>query len=170
MIFMRLKTKQLLLTITALFVLASADFAQAQTRAEPLRFGVDDEPGNCEINGGHLYIVREVMQQEPNPKGVLILVARLGTGETSRTWNQRRLYNTKRALEENINIPAEKIVATEGERINGFGRIECYWNGEFIGALVVRKNADICVRCCGSYPEYYPEKDVKKKPKRKRRE
>lgn len=165
---MLFKTKQLLLAIVMLFLFVSTSVAQEKARAESLRFGVSDQPRNCETNSNHLYILRELIRQEPNPKGVIVLVARLGAGETNRSWNQRRLYNVKRALEEDVGISPEKIVATEGERISGFGRVDYYWNGEFVGASVVRKNADICVRCCGDYPDYYPEKELKK-PKQKRR-
>jgi hypothetical protein len=35
------------------------------------------------------------------------------------------------------------IVIAEGERVNGFGRVEVYLGGKFIGALVARRNSHI---------------------------
>ncbi len=118
--------------------------------------------------------VRALMQEEPNPDGVIILVARLGKGETKRELNRRRLYNVSFRYKVSLGIPAEKVVAAEGERVYDYGRVEIYWNGEMIGALPVFKNKDIYVDCCGPDDRYYPDKDEverrqKQRVKRKRR-
>jgi hypothetical protein len=50
-------------------------------------------------------------------------------------------------------------VIAEGESVNGFGRIEVYWNGKIVGALFAEPNRDLCVDCCGPDKRYYPDKD-----------
>lgn len=65
-------------------------------------------------------------------------------------------------------IPAEKIVVAEGERVDGYGRVEFYWNGEMTGALPVFKNKDIRVDCCDIDDRYYPWKDTVERRQKQR--
>jgi len=116
-------------------------------------WGVPNEPLNCEMNLQDLEHARNLARREPN--GFLIIVARLGDGERRKELNHRRLYNVRLQLSR-IGLPSDKIVVAEGERVSGFGRVEFYVRGEFIGALPVRRGADICVGCCGPDENFYP--------------
>jgi len=169
---MQNKIKRLFLTTTALVLFASVLVAQENSKLR--RWGIPDKPTNSETNAVYMEQVRALMQEEPNPDGVIILVARLGKGETRCELNRRRLYNVSFRYKVTLGIPAEKVVAAEGERVDDYGRVEIYWNGEMIGALPVFKNKDIYVDCCGPDDRYYPEKDAverqqKQRAKRKRR-
>lgn len=169
---MRNKIKRLFLVVTTISLFASV--LVAQEGSKPRRWGIPEKPQNSETNAVHMEQVRALMQEVPNPDSVIILIARLGRGETRRELNRRRLYNMSFRYKVTLGFPSEKVVAAEGERVDNYGRVEIYWNGEMIGALPVSKNRDIYVDCCGPDDRYYPEKDAvdrqqSQKAKRKRR-
>ena len=140
--------------VLLLLLLMSCAGASAQEGTSRLDgWGVPDEPQNCEMNLQDLEHARNLARRETN--GFLIIVARLGDGERRRELNYRRLSNVRLQLTR-IGFPSGKIVVAEGERIGGFGRVEFYVRGEFIGALPVRRGADICVGCCGPDERFYP--------------
>ena len=138
--------RKILFAAAILLLLTFTAAAQKQT-LEPIEggIGVSDKPLNCEMTFQLMEDVRNLIKAEADEKSVLILIARLGNGEKSRTINRRRLYNVREGLK--ITLRIEKpIVIAEGERINGFGRVEVYLGGKFIGALVARKNSHV-IKC-----------------------
>ena len=136
-----------------------APIITAQGNSKP-RLWILEKPENSETNHSYLRGVLSTVREKPNPNGVIILIARLGKGEIKRELNRRRLYNVSFLYKEIFGIPTETIVVAEGERVDGYGRVEIYWNGEMIGALPVFKNKDIYVDCCGIDDRYYPWKDT----------
>ena len=139
-----------------LLLLLSASIVNAQEGASRLRgWGIPNEPQNCEMNLQDLEDVRNLMRRETN--GFLIIVARLGNGERRRELNYRRLHNVRLQLTL-IGALSNRIIVAEGERVRGLGRVEFYVRGEFIGALPVRRGADICVGCCGPDENFYPHR------------
>ncbi len=168
---MRKKIQRLFLAATTLVLFASILIAQENSKP---RLWIPEKPENSETNYSYLQHLLTSIQKEPNPNGVIILIARLGKDETRRELNRRRLYNVSFLYKVTFGIPAEKIVVAQGEKVDGYGRVEIYWNGEMIGALPVFKNKDIYVDCCGFDYRYYPEKDAierrqKQRTKRQRR-
>jgi hypothetical protein len=102
---------------------------------------------------------------------IIIAVARLGTGERNPELNRRRLHNVKAYLTSFAWKRAPGTVITaEGERVNGYGRIELYVRGGHWATLAVRRNDDLIVGLCE--PDYmlgreetmtfYPWRDRKK--------
>ena len=134
------------MTASTLLLLTFTAIAQKQT-LEPIvgGIGVSEKPMNCEMTFQLMEDVRNLIKTEANEKGVLILIARLGSGEKSRTLNRRRLYNVREGFQGTLGI-MKPIVIAEGERINGFGRVEVYLGGKFVGALVARKNSHV-IKC-----------------------
>lgn len=105
-------------------------------------------PGNCETNSADL---NTVAKEELNRDGVIVAVARLGNGETSRTHNRRRL----RAVEQGLiasGLPAPRVVLAEGERVKGYGRVEMYAAGKLRMVLLANTNKAICTECCNPDP------------------
>ena len=140
--------------ILLLLLLVPLSVVSAQEGTSRLSgWGVPNEPQNCETNLVTLENVRNLARREMN--GFLIIVARLGDGERQRGLNYRRLHNVRLQLTL-IGLPSDKIVVAEGERVSGLGRVEFYVRGEFIGALPIRRGADICVGCCGPDENFYP--------------
>jgi hypothetical protein len=97
--------------------------------------------------------------------GVVIAIARLGAGESSRALSRRRLENVRVYLREQ-GVSEQRIVVANGERVNGYGRVEVYVAGKLEGTLLASRNKDLCVDCCDIDESYYPYR----KDKRRRRE
>jgi hypothetical protein len=158
--------KNLLLFVAVYFL--TCGYLVAQSNLTNRRWGIPIEPTNCETNAGNMEQIVELMKEEPNPKSNIILVARLSKQERNRDLNRRRLFNVGERYRYTLKVPTEKIVSVEGERVVGFGRVEIYWNGEMVGALVIKRNHDICIDSDADDPRYYPnKKDIKAKSKRK---
>ncbi len=171
--FMRFYLQQFILVIVTIFLFAPALIAQDRSKEIVEQgWGVPDEPFNCEMNSLYLDILGNVLPEKTQNGNVLIIVARLGKGETSRSFNRRRLHNALQYQIERIKIAPEKVILTEGERVaNGFGRLEFYLGGKMVGSLLVSRNRDLCVHCCENQgSDYYPLKArVDSKPKKKKR-
>lgn len=106
-------------------------------------------------------ILEDVNRQAQTVDKPIILIARLGTGETLRKWNLRRLHNVAARL---YNV--KQIIKTEGERMEGKGRVEIYFDGKLLDILLAHRHRDLAVDCCelfsDLYPWYNPAKDKKK--------
>jgi len=160
--------KNLLLLVVVYFVTCVCLVAQSNLTNR--RWGTPNEPTNCETNAANMEQILALMKEEPNPASNIILVARLSKQERNQDLNRRRLFNVTERYRYALKVPIEKIVSAEGEQVEGFGRVEIYWNGEMIGALVARKSRDICVDSYADDPRYYPtKKDIKGKLKRKQK-
>jgi hypothetical protein len=94
---------------------------------------------------------------------VIIAIARLGKGETSRELNRRRLYSVQAYLSKRAGVPEKSIVVGEGEPTAGYGRVELYAGGKLINLLLVQRNETLCVECCGIDENYYLYRSDKKR-------
>lgn len=70
-----------------------------------------------------------------NPGSLVILVARLGDGEKSEKYNQRRLKVVKNGINAFDRYPAEKVIMTAGERVQGKGQVEVYIGGRLFAVF-----------------------------------
>ena len=109
-----------------LVLLAPVIIAQGDSKH---RLWISEKPENSEMNHSYLREILAAREEKPNPNGVIILIARLGKGETRHELNRRRLYIVKYLYTETFGIPAETIVVAEGERVSDYGRVDIYWNG-----------------------------------------
>jgi hypothetical protein len=119
-------------------------------------------PTNCEQNSATIDQIRYMVTQGSSRDSLVIAVARLGNGETLRAVNRRRLYNLGTYWKEH-GLPAERLVIAEAERVNGYGRVELYVAGKLFDVLLVRRNRDLCVICCGDDERYYPLRGKKQR-------
>ena len=105
----------------------------------------DPRPTNCE---NHIAVL-EAAHHDAGKEGLIIVIARKGTGEKRRDLNRRRLYNARAYLTDYLGLRApETIVTAEGEPVNGYGRIELYVGGRLYYVLALRRNADLVVGSC----------------------
>jgi hypothetical protein len=102
------------------------------------------KPNNCEYDISTLTAAHRTAGND----GLIIMIARLGNGERRRELNQRRLHNAQIFLVEFGNRASNTIITAEGERINGYGRIELYIAGKLFHIIAVRRNADLLVGAC----------------------
>lgn len=115
--------------------------AQEQRNQRAVRGEVETKPTNCERH----IVVLEGAHHEAGDDGL----ARLGNGENSRSINQHRLHSARAYLTDYLaaRLPGSVVIA-EGERVNGYGRIEIYIKGRLYSALAVKPNADLSVGSC----------------------
>lgn len=113
-------------------------------------------PGNCETNSAELDDLRNEALEGTAKDGVIIAIARLGNRETSRVHNRRRLLAVKGYLIK-YGVPAQRIVMAEGERVDGYGRVELYAAGKLRNVLLTNPNKALCVECCDpDDADFYP--------------
>ena len=141
--------------VLVLWMLMAASISVAQDRAADTRLA-QTTPGNCEVNAVDLDSVRSEALEETNRDGLVIVIARLGNGETSRAYNRWRLIAVKNYLSR-YSLPAQRIVTAEGERVNGYGRVELYVAGKLRVVLLANRNRSLCVECCEpDDADFYP--------------
>lgn len=136
------------IVFTGVALLSVAFSVNAQERTlKPIQggIGVSETPLNCEMTLQLMEHVRDLIKSEVDEKSVLILIARLGDGEKRLDLNRRRLMNVREGLKMTLGV-VKPIVIAEGERTNGFGRVEVYSGGRFVGALVARKSSHV-IKC-----------------------
>ncbi len=103
-------------------------------------------PDNCEGNSFRLDVVRNKWKESHllNEKGVVILIARLGKGESDNRLNQRRLYTASKYL----NIAEANVVTGQGEKTDELGVVEVYIEGVLVESLTVKNCEDLRVGIC----------------------
>ncbi|HEX6731231.1 MAG TPA: hypothetical protein VF074_14500, partial [Pyrinomonadaceae bacterium] len=94
---------------------------------------VETKPTNCEFN----IAVLTGAHRMAGDAGLVIMIARLGKGETKRELNRRRLHNARTFLIEFGQRAPQTIVTAEGERVNGYGRVELYAVGKLFHVLMI---------------------------------
>jgi hypothetical protein len=104
--------------------------------------------GSCEEAKALLDLLRNDVDGE----GVIILVARLGDGERSRQINGPRLDAVWSYLHHAGQFPAERLVKAEGEKVGGSGRIDIYAKGRLTLTLTAKRGGDIVgTKSCGAH-------------------
>jgi hypothetical protein len=103
----------------------------------------------CEYNDAVLDTLAQKTQQDQ----VIIIIARLGTSETRKGLNQRRLHNvlvylTAFTTKEGGRRKAEDIVLAEGSSKASNGVIELYAAGKLFDTLRPPLNSDLFVGTC----------------------
>lgn len=154
--------KSVAVVVLWMLVALSANFAQG--RSADTRFG-QATPGNCEVNAAELDSVRNEALGDTNKDSIVIVIARLGNGETTRVHNHRRLLALKNYLSK-YDLPTQRVVTAEGERADGYGRVELYVAGKLRGVLLADRNKPLCVECCDpDDADFYPYRNSKKQPR-----
>jgi hypothetical protein len=120
---------------------------------------------NCEEHSASLDFVRQEALSDVGKDGVIIAIARLGTGESSRALNRRRLSNVSVNLRDH-GFSVKRLIVAQGERVSGYGRVELYVAGNLSQTLYAVRHKDLCVDCCDIDERYYPYR----KDRRRRRE
>jgi hypothetical protein len=106
-------------------------------------------PTRCEFNNA----VLDTLAQKTKRDQTIIVIARLGTSETRKNLNRRRLHNVLMYLSEFITPAggrrkANEIVLAEGESKTPNGVIELYAEGKLYDTLRPAQNADLYVGTC----------------------
>jgi hypothetical protein len=143
-----------LIAILSLPLSTSIAIAQQQPlpplAAHNLRDFADARPTNCAERDA---VLDGITQKTPADK-LLIVIARLGDGETRANLNQRRLHNVRdywtEFLPAGYRRQAETIILAEGQQVRGYGQLEFYVEGNLVWVTKLPNNADLQVGEC--YP------------------
>lgn len=133
--------------ITASLLLVGSCIADAQEKVESGTIPssqVERKPTNCEFNISVLTGAHRVA----GDAGLVIMIARLGNGERRRELNHRRLHNARTFLIEFGQRVPQTIITAEGERVDGYGRVELYLGGKLFHVLMTNPNDDLAVGAC----------------------
>lgn len=144
------------ISIVFLIVLFFGAFQETKAQ-EDKPYDSPKEPVNCEM--ANLYIsdaLTRYVNKRESKNSYLIIIFRLGDGENSRKLNLMRIKALKSYIE-NIKPskaifgdvkPNVKAIYAEGERIDGFGIIEIYLNGNLLYSLPIKKGRDLDLISC----------------------
>ena len=93
----------------------------------------------------------DVLRNDAEDEGVIILVARLGASDPWPKVNRRRLNSVWSYLHHAGQFPESRLVRAEGERLRGRGRVELYAKGKLMLVLVAERPSDDIVgpKSCG---------------------
>ena len=121
-----------------------------QRRSEP-------EIGTSEGGEFTSMLMDTIIEEVRKTNSIIIIISRLGTGDTRRELHRRRLHNAvARLVDYQRAIPGKQAVTAMGERVDGKGKIEFYVSGRLVYSVLFKPNADFTVDCCGEDPKYYP--------------
>jgi hypothetical protein len=71
------------------------------------------------------------------------MVAQLGDSDRARRLNHRRLHNLFTYLNYIREIPRDRLIRAEGERVPGLERVAVYINGKLFIVFTVGRNEDL---------------------------
>ena len=100
---------------------------------------------DCETSMALLDFVAIAHGDAADEDKVIVVIARPGTGETSRSLMRARLKQVADYLKRRVS--RDRIVTAEGERIRGLAQIEFYVSGKLHTVIKVKRNHDL-VRGC----------------------
>ncbi len=137
----RFNVSRFVAALAACSLLAVSVHAQDDSSKPRVFEGFDGT--HCETTKAELDLIAERAGQE----GLIIIIARSGTKELSRSINWRRLHNLSEYLEMTHAIPAERIITAEGNRVRGLGLVEIYIRGKLFTVFKVNRNRDLARGC-----------------------
>lgn len=103
------------------------------------------KPTNCE---NHIAVL-EAAHHDAGKDGLIILIGRLGSGDNKPDLNRHRLHSARAYLTGYLNVRSlNTIIIAEGERVQGYGRIDIYVGGKLYYVFAIKPNADLAVGSC----------------------
>jgi len=139
-----LKTKfALIILIISSFVFVT----HAQTTQNPQIYGEPDGLNGADCEGIMMRLdFIAIAANEAGKDQLIIIIARLGTGESSRHLVRNRLRQIADYL--NRKVSRDRIITAEGERVRGLGQLEFYVGGKLHSVFRIKRNRDL-VKGCG---------------------
>jgi hypothetical protein len=138
--------------LISVLCIASVAPVTAQTSTSTQTHYLDGN--NCESVKAYFDLI-DIEAGDANGTDTIIIIARLGDGERSRRLNRRRLYLIRRYLNYIREIPEERLVTAEGERVAGRARLEIYLKGKLFMVLAISRNRQVGgIDCQDTYNTY----------------
>ena len=143
------------IVVFGLMLSVRAGVAQQPRPSSPYRLSDFDHARPNPDCASRTAIISGITQRAP-ADSLIIVIARLGDGDTRPNLNHRRLHNVRTYWTEYLNPEGrrrpETIILAEAERIRGYGRLEFYVGGRLEWVMKVARNADLDVLPC--YPDH----------------
>ena len=134
------------LSLTLLIIFALVFVAHGRAAQSPQIYGGPDGLTGADCEGVMMRLdFIAIAAEESGKDQTVIIIARLGTGETSRKLVGSRLRQVADYL--NRRIPKERIITAEGERVRGLGQLEFYVGGKLHSIFKVQRNRDLVAGC-----------------------
>ena len=138
---LKFRLATILLILCAFLVVARGQAAQ-----NPQIYGGPDGLTGADCEGVMMRLdFIAVAAEASGADQTIIVIARLGTGETSRKLAGSRLRQVSDYL--NRRLPRERIITAEGERVRGLGQLEFYVGGKLHSIFRVKRNRDLVAGC-----------------------
>ena len=136
-----IRLRPLFLTALVCVPLQSVTLAQGERSPGPQIIGgaIGIDGGSCESTKSDFDLIAQVANGEGSN---VIVIARLGRGEYSRSINRLRLSQLRDWLQSVRGYSAERVVTAEGERVHGLGQVEVYIGGRPFIIYRMRRNRD----------------------------
>ena len=143
MVILRIKLLSLAV-ITGCWVLVNCQSAIAQ-RPEPIVVGGNQgvDGRDCDDTKAQFAVIAHAAGDEKT----IIVISRLGRGESSRQVARRRLQNLEDFLYLTHGVSRDRIVSAEGKRVVGLGEIDVYLDGKLFVLFRMRRNKDFLTNC-----------------------
>jgi hypothetical protein len=127
------------------FFMLSCTISVLAQSAKPIVIGATKgvDGSNCDTTKANF----DLIAQTAADKGTIIIIARLGHGESSRELIRRRLRNLQEFMYFTRGVSKERTVLAEGERTNGLGLVEVYLKGELFMIFRMKRNRDFLTNC-----------------------
>lgn len=117
----------------------------------------EEGPSQCQFNSAFL----DGISQDVGHDQMAVVVAHLGKDETNIRLNQRRLHNVLVFWTEfSPRLKPQDIKLVEGERVEGYGRLEFFVGNKLDGVLKIKHDADLFVGACYPPDDSYIKKHV----------
>ena len=124
--------KAAFMALAICFITVGHAMAQTAKSSEPILINGDSN----EDSKAALDLVAETAGEGK----LIIMIARLGKGESSRRHSWRRLDTARSFLESVRAVPKQRMILAEGEVMRGQGRIEVYLDGKLYMIIVFARN------------------------------
>ena len=119
--------------------------AQNSQSSKPLIVGGDQgiDGRNCDTIKANFDLIAHTAGEG----ATIIVIGRLGRGESSRELVRRRLVDLQQFVYMTRGISKERIITAEGERVRGQGQVDVYINGKLFIVFRLKRNKDFLTNC-----------------------
>lgn len=143
---MQLRSSLIAFGVTTLCLLSLSSASPQDRQSEkPIVIGGNQgvDGSNCDTTKANFDLIAHTAGAEET----IIVIGRLGRGESSRELVRRRLGNLQEFIYFTRGISKERVVTAEGSRVDGLGQVEVYIRGKLFIVFRLKRNRDFLTNC-----------------------
>lgn len=116
--------------------------------AQPLRpIVIGEERGTDGTNCEETMAVLDLIAQDAEGEGKIIMIARLGRGESSGNLARLRVRGLRHYLHTRRGVAQGKLLTAQGERVSRLGQVEIYVGGRLHTVFHLKRNREFLGDC-----------------------